>query len=77
MENKLLTIINQVLTNAGKPAAAHIEQQTSLRNDLGFDSFHLAELTVRIEDAYGIDVFENGIVNTIGEIEAILSVDGK
>lgn len=32
------------------------------------DSLDLAELTVRIEDAFGIDVFEDGIIDTIGEI---------
>ena len=39
-----------------------------LRNDIGFDSLDLAELTVRIEAEYDIDIFEEGIVNTVGEI---------
>jgi acyl carrier protein len=39
---------------------------------LGFDSFDLAELTVHIEDAFNVDVFENGIVNTVEEILEIL-----
>lgn len=39
-----------------------------LRNDIGFDSLDLAELTVRIEAECDIDIFEDGIVNTVGEI---------
>ena len=36
-------------------------------------SFDLAELTVKLEDEYGIDIFEDGLVNTVGEIYAKLS----
>ena len=39
-----------------------------LRNDLDLTSFDLAELTVKIEDEFDIDIFEDGLVNTIGEI---------
>jgi len=42
---------------------------TSLRNDLGFDSLDLAELTVKIEDIFDVDIFENRIVDTLQEIE--------
>ncbi|THC67310.1 acyl carrier protein [Bacteroides fragilis] len=38
------------------------------RDDIGFTSFDLAELTVRIEDEFDIDIFEDGLVNTVGEI---------
>lgn len=40
----------------------------NLRNDIGFDSFDLAQLTVMIEDEFDVDIFEDGIVLTIGEI---------
>lgn len=43
-----------------------------LRNDIGFDSLDLAELTVRIEAEYEIDIFEKGIISTVGEIFEIL-----
>ncbi len=39
-----------------------------LRRDLGLDSLDLAELTVRIQDRYGVDVFASGIVRTWGEL---------
>lgn len=45
-----------------------LDHQLSLRNDLGMDSINLAELSVRIEDVFGIDVFEHGMVQTVGEI---------
>ena len=42
----------------------------NLRNDIGFDSFDLAQLTVMIEDEFDVDIFEDGIVQTVGEIIA-------
>jgi acyl carrier protein len=68
MLDNLLSIINTVLTNRGKKSIAQISETAHLRNDLGFDSLDLAELTVRIEVEYDVDIFEDGIVNTIGEI---------
>ena len=68
MVDKLLSIINTVLTNRGKKPVPIISNDTLLRQDLGFDSLDLAELTVRIEAAYDIDIFEEGIVNSVGEI---------
>jgi len=62
------TIINTVLKNRGKQEINEINENSHLRNDIGFDSLDLAELTVRIEAEYDVDIFEDGIVNTIGEI---------
>lgn len=67
MEN-LKTIINTVLRNRGKQEITELTENSHLRNDIGFDSLDLAELTVRIEAEYDVDIFEDGIVNTIGEI---------
>ena len=55
---KLLQIINTVL----------VERSSKLRDDLGFDSLDLAELTVRIEDEFNVDIFEDGLVETIEEV---------
>lgn len=65
---KLLVIINTVLKNRGKELVEGINYQSHLRNDIGLDSLDLAELTVRIEAECDIDVFEDGIVNTVGEV---------
>ena len=51
---------------------ASLNETDNLRNDLGLTSFDLAELTVRIEDEFDIDIFEDGLVNTIGEVYAKL-----
>lgn len=64
----LKTIINTVLKNRGKQEITEITETSSLRNDIGFDSLDLAELTVRIEAEYDVDIFEDGVVNTVGEI---------
>ncbi|UCH15068.1 MAG: acyl carrier protein [Bacteroidales bacterium] len=75
MDKRLLTIINTVLLNRGKKQVKKIKSKTNLRNDIGFDSLDLAELTVRIEAEFDIDIFEDGIVNTVGEI--ISKIDSK
>lgn len=72
--DKLLTVINQVLTGKGEPAIEQIVEEMDLRNDLGFDSLDLAELTVRIEEVFKVDVFEDGLIKTIGEIK--LKING-
>lgn len=68
MQNKILEIVNTVLVNRSKEKLLSVSPEMHLRNDIGFDSLDLAELTVRIESQYDIDIFEDGVVNTIGEI---------
>lgn len=70
---KLLGLINQVLENSGKAQLTTLTDGMHLRNDLGMDSFQLAELTVRIEDETGIDIFQDGIVDTIADIKSRLN----
>jgi len=64
----LRDIINQVCENNSKQKILWLHPSTNLRDEIGLDSFDLAELTVRIEMKFGIDVFESGIVLTVGEI---------
>lgn len=68
MEQKILELINVVLQNRGKEKVKKITPKSHLRDDIGFDSLDLAELTVRIEAEYDIDIFEDGIVSRVGEI---------
>lgn len=72
MENKVLSIVNGIRTAKNLAPIESINNETKLREDLGFTSFDLAELTVKIEDEYDIDIFEDGLVNTVGEIIAKL-----
>ncbi len=73
MEEFVLNVINEVRSLKGLAKIDKLEDNMDLRNDLALSSFDLAELTVRIEDEYDVDIFENGLVNTVGEILAKLS----
>ena len=64
----LIKIINTVLENKSISKLNGITESTRLREDIGFDSLDLAELTVRIESEFGVDIFEDGVVLTVGEI---------
>lgn len=68
MEDFLLNIINEIRSLKGLKEIASLNRDMDLRDDLALSSFDLAELTVRIEDEYDVDVFGDGLVNTVGEI---------
>ena len=40
----------------------------SMRSDIGFDSFDLAELAVRIQAKFDVDVFEDSPVSSFRQI---------
>lgn len=65
---KILNIINEILSDKEKNPLENLTLDLSLRNDIGFDSLDLAKLTVLIEDEFEVDIFENGIVDRISEI---------
>lgn len=69
----MLTIINEVRTHKKLPPLANLRSEMRLREDVGLTSLDLAELTVRIEEAFGVDVFADGLVSTVGEIKAKLA----
>jgi acyl carrier protein len=66
---ELLEIINKVLDSNGYNTIAEISDDMNLKNDIGFDSFMLAELTVEIEEVYNVDIFKDTLVFTIGDIK--------
>lgn len=74
MEEKILEIINSIREAKNLAPVKKLNKEDSLRADLELTSFDLAELTVKIEDEFDIDIFEDGLVNTIGEIFAKLEV---
>jgi len=65
---EILKIINTVLDNRNKLIITEISKSSTLRDDCGMDSLDLADLTVRIEAEYDVDIFENGVVETVGDI---------
>jgi acyl carrier protein len=73
MEQKVLEIINEIRATKNLEPVAELKPENRLREDLALTSFDLAELTVKIEDEFDIDIFEDGLVSTIGEIYAKLA----
>ena len=69
---KILEIVNGIRVNKGLTELDKINSSDRLREDYGLTSFDLAELTVKIEDEFDIDIFEDGLVSTVGEIFAKL-----
>jgi len=69
MDKKLLKIINGVLENNNRKKIENINDNISLRDDIGFDSLDLAELTVCIEKEFNVDIFEDGLVDTVEEVK--------
>lgn len=65
---KLLPIVNRVLEGKGFKTVDSLNDNDKLRDDLGLDSFDLAELTVIIEEEFNVDIFEDGLVENISEI---------
>ena len=72
MVNRLLDIINEIKSDKGEESITVISAETSLRTDIGFDSFDLALLTAKIEDEFDVDVFENGVIDKVGDILTLL-----
>ena len=64
----LLEIINEILEDKDKKTLSQIDEHTSLRKDAGMDSIDLAVLTARIDEEYDVDIFEGGIIDTVGEV---------
>jgi len=72
MKEALLAIVNEMFEESGRELIEELDESLHLRNDLHMDSLMLAEFTVRIESEFGVDIFENDIVQTIGEVLAEL-----
>lgn len=72
MKEVVLQIVNEIRVAKGLATLTVLNDSDRLREDLGFTSFDLAELTVKIEDEFDIDIFEDGLVSTVGEIFAKL-----
>lgn len=72
IQNNLLEIINEIRAAKNLSLLNELSESLKLREDLSLTSFDLAELTVKIEDEFDIDIFEDGLVSTVGEIFAKL-----
>lgn len=77
MEERVVEIILEILRREGKSIPDNIEGSSRLKQDLGFDSLMLAVLTVKIENEFGVDIFENGLVGTVVEVNTLLKDSRK
>lgn len=68
MNSTLLSVVNEVRVNKGLRPLEQLSPSLRWREDIGFDSLDLAELTVRIEDRFQVDVFADSVVTTVGEV---------
>jgi acyl carrier protein len=68
----ILKAVNEVLTESGRSERSDVQEGLHLKQDLDLDSLDLAVLTVKIEAETGIDVFAEGIVETVGQLLAKL-----
>ena len=68
MKDKVLKIINEIKENRGEKKINVLNDTDHLNNDLGLDSFDLAELTVKIEAEFDKDIYEDGVIFTVKEI---------
>jgi acyl carrier protein len=69
VNQRMRAIINETLAETGREPLPTITRDTLLRKDVGLDSLELAVLTVKLEAEFGVDVFADGLVTTVGEVE--------
>lgn len=75
MRETIIEFIKEILKDNNsfvQDVFINLKDDTNLRDDLGLTSFDLAALTVMIEDEYDVDVFENHLVFTLGEIVQVV-----
>ncbi|HMP28573.1 MAG TPA: phosphopantetheine-binding protein [Saprospiraceae bacterium] len=70
--DNIKAIIKTIFENSEIEFETELGLDSRLVEDLGMDSLMIAELSVRIEDLYAKDVFENGMLYTVEEIIQIL-----
>lgn len=70
--DQLLDLINEMMEENNRSPFPGLNLEDRLQEDLHLDSFDLAELTVRIENRFGVDVFEDGVVYTVRDVIAKL-----
>ena len=74
MEYRIKQIIQDILNDKNTDIdTSKINNDTKFQ-EIGLTSFDLAVLTVKLEDEFGIDIFENGIINSFGEVVNILKL---
>jgi len=65
---RLLGLINEMFYEDNAESLKVVQPADRLREDLYFDSYRLAEFTVRVEQMFGIDIFEDGAPATVQDV---------
>jgi acyl carrier protein len=66
--DEVLVEINRVRAATGKRSLVKVLAADLLREDLELDSLDLAELTVRLQAKFGVDVFAKRNLRTVGDV---------
>ncbi|MDA8791890.1 acyl carrier protein [Bacteriovoracaceae bacterium] len=71
LEDKVIKLVSEVT----KSEAANISAGTSLIDDLNLDSLDMAEMMMKMEDEFGIEIPEDETENlkTIGDVTSFLN----
>ena len=67
-KEKVFKIIKEIRSKKNLERVKSIHGELRLSEDLGLNSFDLAELTVKIEDEFGVDIFEDEGVEYVSQI---------
>jgi acyl carrier protein len=70
----VLVEVNRIRAATGKRALAKLLAKDQLRDDLELDSLDLAELTVRLQAKFGVDVFAKRNLRTVGDVVEELEI---
>ena len=76
LEQAVFSVVETTVRNMDVIQRVNIPElslQANLKQDLGLDSLSLAELSVRLENEFGVDVYEENTPETVGDIIKILS----
>lgn len=76
LEQAVFSVVETTVSNMDviqRVNVPEISLQANLKQDLGLDSLSLAELSVRLENEFGVDVYEENTPETVGDIIKILS----
>ena len=76
LEQTVFSVVETTVKNMDVIQRVNIPEislQANLKQDLGLDSLSLAELSVRLENEFGVDVYEENTPETVGDIIEILS----
>lgn len=67
-EDLLRKFINGIRREKDEEEVPELRRDMTLRGDLNLDSMDLAVLTVRLEEKFNVDIFEDGIVDTVDAV---------